>query len=170
MMMADPYDLDRFVAAQDAGRSYVSAVGELRRGRKTSHWMWFVVPQIAGLGQSTTSKRFALASLEEARAYLQHPVLGSRLIECAQVVTELQHRSAEEVFGIIDAQKLRSSMTLFLRASPDEPHVGQVVDLYFDGQPDPATDRLLIAGSGNSEGPPSPARIVGGPITHLPES
>ena len=144
MTMSDPYDLDRFVAAQDADSTYECAIGELRRGRKTSHWMWFVFPQIAGLGQSTTSQKFAVSSLEEARAYLQHPVLGFRLIECAQIVAEIQHKSAEQIFGTIDAQKLRSSMTLFRRASPDEPIFDQIIGRHFDGIPDPTTDQLLM--------------------------
>jgi len=105
--------------------------------------MWFVFPQIAGLGQSPTSRRYAIASVDEAAAYLQHPVLGPRLLACAAALNELQGRSAEQVFGSIDAQKLRSSMTLFLRADPTEPAFQQVLDHYFDGRPDAATDRLL---------------------------
>ena len=113
--MDDPYDLERFVAAQDAGGTYDLAVGELRVGRKTRHWMWFVFPQIAGLGQSAMSRKFAICSIEEARAYGRHPVLGPRLVECAAAVAEGPSQSAAEVFGGIDAQKLHSSMTLFLR-------------------------------------------------------
>ena len=143
MTTDDPYDLGRFVAAQDAGGTYSRAVAELRRGRKTSHWMWFVFPQIAGLGQSPTSRTFAISSLEEARAYLAHPVLGPRLIECATIVAQAQGRTAEQMFGGIDALKLRSCVTLFLRADPGEPVLGQVLDRYFDGLPDPATDRLI---------------------------
>ena len=145
MSTDDPFDLNRFVAAQDTDGIYDLALEELRRGRKTSHWMWFVFPQIAGLGHSPMSQRFSLSSLEEAKAYLQHPVLGPRLIECTEVVVESIGRTAEEIFGAVDAQKLQSSMTLFMRALPDEPHFKQVLRLYFDGQPDPATDRLLIA-------------------------
>jgi len=141
--MDDPYDLGRFVAAQDAGGTYGDATAELRRGRKTGHWMWFVFPQIAGLGQSQTSRRFAISSLEEARAYLAHPVLGPRLIECASVVAGVRGRSAEQIFGGVDAQKLRSSVTLFLRAAPGEPVFSQVLGQYFGGVPDPATDRRL---------------------------
>ena len=141
--MADPHDLQRFVAAQDAGGSYDAAVAELRAGRKRSHWMWFVFPQIAGLGQSPTSRRYAIRSLEEARAYLDHPVLGARLRESAGIVAGLTGRSAEDIFGGIDALKLRSSMTLFHRVAPDEPLFGRVLDEYFGGSPDPATDRLL---------------------------
>jgi uncharacterized protein (DUF1810 family) len=141
----DPYDLDRFVAAQNANGTYESAVEELRRGRKMSHWMWFVFPQIAGLGYSATSKRFAISSPDEARAFLEHPVLGPRLIECSRTVAETHNRSAEQIFGSIDAQKLHSSMTLFMRASPNEPLFGSVIDRYFDGVPDAATDESLGA-------------------------
>jgi uncharacterized protein (DUF1810 family) len=141
--MDDPYNLKRFVAAQDAGGTYQRAVAELRRGRKTSHWMWFVFPQIAGLGHSPTSRMFAISSLAEARAYLAHPVLGPRLVECATIVTQAQGRSAEQIFGGIDAQKLRSCITLFLRADPGQPVFGQVLDRYFDGHPDLATDQRI---------------------------
>ena len=141
--MDDPYDLGRFVAAQDAYRSYEDATAELRRGRKTSHWMWFVFPQIAGLGFSPASQRYAISSLDEARAYLAHPVLGPRLIECAGIVAATQDRTAEQIFGEIDAMKLRSSATLFLRAAPGEPVFARVLSQYFGGEPDPATDRLL---------------------------
>jgi uncharacterized protein (DUF1810 family) len=141
--MDDPYDLERFVTAQDAGGTYGHATAELRRGRKTSHWMWFVFPQIAGLGQSPTSRRFAIRSLDEARAYLAHPVLGPRLIECAGIVAETQGRTAEQIFGGLDAQKLHSSVTLFLRADPGTPVLSQMLGRFFDGQPDQATDRQL---------------------------
>ena len=142
-MVNDPYDLQRFVDAQDAGRTYERAVAELRAGRKQSHWMWFVFPQIAGLGQSPVSKRFAICSLEEARAYLRHPVLGRRLAESAGIVEQLPGRDANQIFGRLDAQKLRSSMTLFLRAAPAEASFGKILRQYFGGVPDPATDRLL---------------------------
>jgi uncharacterized protein (DUF1810 family) len=141
--MDDPYDLKRFVAAQDAGGTYQQAITELRRGRKTSHWMWFVFPQIAGLGYSTTSRMFAISSLEEARAYLAHPVLGPRLVECTTIVAQTQGRTAEQIFGSIDAQKLRSCVTLFLRADPGQPVFGQVLAQYFDGRPDPVTDQRI---------------------------
>src|SRR5262245_14392645 len=141
--MSDTYDLERFVAAQDASGTYDRAVEELRRGRKTSHWMWFVFPQIAGLGYSATSRRYAISSLAEAQAYLEHPVLGPRLRECASLVVQAQAQSAEQIFGGIDAQKLQSSMTLFLRAAPDESLFQQVLDQYFGGQADPATDQRL---------------------------
>src|SRR5215218_6554907 len=141
--MSDAYDLERFVSAQDAGGTYARAVAELRRGRKTSHWMWFVFPQIAGLGRSEMSRRYAISSLDEAKAYLEHPVLGPRLRECAGIVAQAQGQSAEQIFGGIDAQKLQSSMTLFLRAAPDEPLFKQVLDQYFGGRVDSATDRRI---------------------------
>ena len=135
------HDLDRFVAAQQD--VYEGAIDELRRGRKTSHWMWFVFPQIAGLGVSEMSRRFAITSLDEARAYLAYPLLGERLRECARVVLATDGRTAQEIFGSIDARKLRSSMTLFHRAAPDEPLFARVLDRYFEGVPDAATDELL---------------------------
>ena len=136
-------DLERFVRAQDDGGTYATALAELRRGRKVSHWMWFVFPQLAGLGRSSTARYYALASLAEAQAYLAHPVLGPRLVEAAQAVAALTAVSAEDVFGGIDAVKLRSSMTLFARAAPAEPVFPAVLDRYFDGVPDPATEALL---------------------------
>ena len=145
--MSPPYDLERFVAAQNAGSTYERAVAELRRGNKTSHWIWFVFPQIAGLGSSPMSKRYAISSLAEARAYLSHAVLGPRLLECAGILARAQGQTAEEILGWIDARKLHSCMTLFLRAAPAEPLFQQVLDHYFDGQPDGATDERL-AGSG----------------------
>lgn len=141
--MADTYDLERFVAAQDASGTYRRAVEELRAGFKSSHWMWFVFPQIAGLGQSPVSRQFAISSIAEATAYLQHPVLGPRLHECAEILAGLKGRSADQIFGSIDAMKLRSSMTLFHRAAPDDPLFGRVLTRYFDGLPDHATDALL---------------------------
>ena len=141
--MDDPYNLERFVAAQNEDRTYDRALAELRRGRKTSHWMWFVFPQIAGLGESYMSRRYAISSLEEARAYLRHPVLGPRLRECAAAVAGSRAGSAMEIFGGIDTMKLQSSMTLFLRADPSESVFQQVLDRYYDGRPDPATDQRL---------------------------
>ena len=141
--MDDPYGLQRFVMAQDAARSYDRAVGELRACRKTGHWMWYVFPQIAGLGQSPTSRMYAIRSLEEARAYLAHPELGARLAECAGILACHQGPTAEQIFGALDALKLRSSMTLFARAAPGEPLFGAVLDKYFGGTADPATDALL---------------------------
>ena len=139
----DGAELERFVQAQDEGRTFDRAVAELRQGRKTSHWMWFVFPQIAGLGQSPMSRRFAISSLAEARAYLRHPVLGRRLIECARILAERQDRSAQQIFGEVDARKLQSSMTLFARAAPEEAAFTDVLDRYFAGVPDPATDERL---------------------------
>ena len=133
------FDLDRFVSAQDGGGTYDAALRELRAGRKTSHWMWFVFPQIAGLGQSEMARAYAIRSLEEARAYLAHPVLGPRLLECTRALAALEGRSAEDVLGPVDAMKLRSSMTLFAAAAPQEPLFHTVLEAFFDGREDPAT-------------------------------
>ena len=143
MKTEDPYDLQRFVAAQDAGGTYDRAVAELRGGRKTSHWMWFVFPQIAGLGFSPTSRTYAITSLEEARAYLKHPILGPRLTESVAILADLAGRSAEQIFGDLDAQKLCSSITLFMHAAPGEPVFRQVLDQYFGGVPDSATEQRI---------------------------
>jgi uncharacterized protein (DUF1810 family) len=137
------YDLDRFVAAQDWTGTYESAVTELRAGRKTGHWMWFVFPQLAGLGQSAMSERYAIGSAAQARAYLEHPVLGARLRECAGILLGGERRSAQEIFGSVDAAKLHSCMTLFHRAAPAEPEFAQMLDRYFAGSPDAETDRRL---------------------------
>ena len=140
--MEDPYQLDRFVAAQDDG-SYRAAVAELRAGRKTSHWMWFIFPQLAGLGRSATAQHFAISSLAEARAYLRHPVLGPRLRECTALLADLDGTSADQVLGSTDAMKLRSSLTLFMAAAPDEPLFRDVLAQYFGGAADQLTlDRL----------------------------
>jgi len=122
---------------------YETAIGELRAGRKRSHWMWFVFPQIAGLGRSRTAQTYAIGSLDEARAYLAHPILGPRLSEAARVLADLPGRTAQEIFGGIDAIKLRSSMTLFARADPGNPVFGQVLARYYDGVADAATDELF---------------------------
>ncbi len=144
MPAEDPYDLQRFVTAQDAGGTYDRAAAELRAGRKTSHWMWFVFPQMAGLGYSPTSQKYAITSLAEARAYLSHPVLGPRLTECATILAGLPGRTAEQIFGEVDALKLRSSMTLFIHAAaPGQPAFGQVLDRYFNGVPDSATEQRI---------------------------
>jgi len=148
MATADPYDLERFVAAQDAGSTYDRALGELRAGRKSGHWMWFVFPQIAGLGTSDTSRRYAIASRAEAAAYLRHPLLGPRLIECAQIVEAADALSATQILGPIDARKLQSCMTLFMRAAPEEPLFGRVLERYFAGVADHNTDRLLQSQAG----------------------
>ena len=169
MKTDDPYDLQRFVAAQDAGGTYERAAAELRRGRKTSHWMWFVFPQIAGLGFSPTSQKYAITSLDEARAYLGHPVLGARLTECTAILAGWQGRSAEQIFGDLDAQKLRSCITLFMRAAPGEPVFRQVLDQYFGGEPDPATEQRIyrdraahITRPGSASKPPQPGLHLGG--------
>lgn len=141
--MAEKLDLERFVEAQDRGGTYARALAELRAGSKQSHWMWFVFPQLAGLGRSPTAQHYALASLAQARAYLAHPVLGPRLRECAQALLDVEGRSAQQVLGGIDAIKLRSSMTLFLRADPEADLFRRVLEKYYGGQADPATDALL---------------------------
>jgi len=139
----DAHDLRRFVASQDAAGTYERALSELRAGHKTSHWMWFVFPQIAGLGHSSTARTYAISSLAEAKAYVAHPVLGPRLLECTRTLIALEGTSAVEILGEIDAVKLRSSMTLFAAAAPDEPPFGQVLDRYFDGKTDAATEQRL---------------------------
>jgi uncharacterized protein (DUF1810 family) len=145
--MDDPFDLERFVAAQDAHGTYQRVLGELRNGRKTTHWMWFVFPQIVGLGQSAMSRTYAISSLGEASAYHRHRVLGPRLTECTGIVVAHGDRSAEQIFGVIDARKLQSSMTLFWRAVPDEPVFGRALDRFFHGTPDSATDAILAVNS-----------------------
>jgi uncharacterized protein (DUF1810 family) len=143
MQTDDPYDLQRFVVAQDAGGTYRRATAELRNGCKESHWMWFIFPQIAGLGYSPASRTYAISSLKEARAYLAHPVLGARLIECAAILAGGPDRTAEQIFGEVDALKLRSSMTLFMHAADGEPVFGQILDRYFGGEPDSATEQRI---------------------------
>ncbi len=140
-----PLDLDRFVVAQD--HVYAGALDELRRGRKTGHWIWFIFPQIAGLGHSDMSRRYAITSLGEASAYLDHPLLGARLRECASAVLATTQGTAEDILGATDAMKVRSSMTLFHRAAPDEPVFAQVLDRFYGGVPDSATDARLRDGT-----------------------
>ena len=135
------HDLARFVAAQEG--IYTDVLAELRRGRKTGHWIWFIFPQFVGLGYSGMSQRYAISSLEEARAYLDHPVLGARLRECAELVLAAGARSAVAIFGEIDAMKVRSSMTLFHRAATEESVFRAVLERYYDGVADPATDARL---------------------------
>ena len=135
----DPYRLERFVAAQDAAGTYQRALAELRAGRKTSHWMWFIFPQVAGLGLSAMAQRYAISGLAEARAYLDHPLLGPRLLECAGAVAATEGSTADRILGPVDAMKLRSSMTLFAAAGPQEAVFGAVLARYFDGEPDEAT-------------------------------
>ena len=146
--MNEPFDLERFVSAQDSGGTYDQALAELQLGRKSGHWMWFIFPQIAGLGHSAASRTYAISSLAEARAYLEHDVLGPRLLECAQALTNHAGRAAEDILGGIDARKLQSSMTLFLRAAPGETVFKTVLAQFFDGQPDEATDALLAEQDG----------------------
>ena len=139
--MSDRYDLGRFVDAQD--RVYARVLQELTAGRKRSHWMWYVFPQIAGLGFSPTSQRFAITNADEARAYLDHPVLGPRLRECAQKVLDVQGLSASEIFGYPDDLKLSSSMTLFAAVSPSGSVFERVLEKYFGGKRDDLTLRRL---------------------------
>jgi uncharacterized protein (DUF1810 family) len=140
-----PFDLARFEAAQDAQEAYARAVSELQAGRKRSHWMWFVFPQISGLGASEMSRRYAIASLREAQAYLHHPLLGDRLTECTEILLGLSGLSALEILGPTDAVKLRSCMTLFTCAAPGDPLFTQALEHYFDGAMDPATIARVAA-------------------------
>jgi uncharacterized protein (DUF1810 family) len=133
----DPHDLQRFVDAQD--RVYDTVVDELRDGRKRSHWIWFVFPQIRGLGSSPTAVRFGIASTDEARAYLAHQLLGPRLRECTRLVSQIEGRSIEEVFGWPDYLKVRSSMTLFARSTDDNGDFLAVLEKFYGGEEDPAT-------------------------------
>ena len=134
---ADPYDLQRFVDAQ--APVYGRVVEELTRGRKESHWMWFIFPQIAGLGYSFMAQRYAIRSLDEARAYLAHPVLGARLRQCTALVIRIEGRAIGDILGNPDDLKFRSSMTLFARAAPDEPVFAEALAKYFAGEGDAAT-------------------------------
>jgi uncharacterized protein (DUF1810 family) len=137
--VSDPFGLQRFVDAQDRDGIYDQAMRELRAGRKHTHWMWFVFPQVAGLGSSPMAQHYAISGLAEAQAYLAHPILRRRLLECVRTLTELDATDPERVFGPVDAQKLRSSMTLFAAAAPDEPVFRKVLEQYFDGTEDDAT-------------------------------
>jgi uncharacterized protein (DUF1810 family) len=140
-MVGMSHDLERFVDAQHG--VYPGALRELRAGRKTGHWIWFVFPQVVGLGRSELSRYYGIGSLDEARAYLAHPVLGPRLRECARTLLDVEDRTAESILGPVDAIKVRSSMTLFHRADPAEPLFRSVLDRYYGGDPDPRTDELL---------------------------
>lgn len=142
--MDDPYHLQRFVDAQSAVIDQVRA--ELRAGRKQSHWMWFVFPQLRGLGHSAMAERYGIGSLAEARAYLAHPVLGARLRECTELVNDMEGHSASGIFGWPDDMKFRSSMTLFAHADPGEPAFEEALRRYFGGQPDPLTLTRVAAG------------------------
>jgi uncharacterized protein (DUF1810 family) len=191
---SDPWWLDRFVVAQDRGGIYQRAVAELRAGAKVSHWMWFVFPQVAGLGMSAMSREYAISSADEARAYLAHPVLGPRLRECARIVADIEGRTAEQVFGYVDAVKLRSSMTLFAAAAGAEDGATQggaaedgatgkaapgesgatvfreVLGKYFGGVPDEETlarlPRLDLRSRGQPPPEPGPGRDIAGQIRH----
>jgi uncharacterized protein (DUF1810 family) len=137
------FDLERFVTAQAV--AYDGALAELRRGQKTGHWIWFVFPQLVGLGRSALSELYGIVSLDEARAYLEHPVLGRRLRECAGALLAHRGRSAVSILGEVDAVKVRSSMTLFHRAAPNESLFREVLEAFYGGLPDPTTDALLAA-------------------------
>jgi uncharacterized protein (DUF1810 family) len=141
---ADPFDLRRFVDAQD--RVYDTVVAELRTGAKRSHWIWFVFPQLRGLGHSASAQHYGISSLDEARAYLEHPVLGLRLRECTQLVAAIDGRSVDDIFGWPDNLKVRSSMTLFAHATDDNAGFRAVLDKFYAGEDDPATvERLRTA-------------------------
>jgi uncharacterized protein (DUF1810 family) len=141
---SDPFNLRRFVEAQEDSAIYLRALTELRNGRKQGHWIWFVFPQIAGLGSSPISQAYAIRSLAEARAYLAHPILGPRLRDASEaLLTNDPSLTAEEILGGIDAIKVRSSMTLFSRADPAEPLFGEVLDRFYAGEADPETERRL---------------------------
>lgn len=137
----DRYDLQRFVAAQE--RTYPHVLAEIRQGRKRTHWMWFIFPQMAGLGSSATAALYAIETRAEAAAYLAHPILGARLRECAGALLSLASASASDIFGFPDDLKLRSSMTLFASVSPPGSIFQQVLDRYFGGEGDQRTLRLL---------------------------
>jgi uncharacterized protein (DUF1810 family) len=139
--MADPFDLDRFLKAQE--ESFEIALEELRSGRKRSHWIWFIFPQLAGLGHSPTAQHYAIRSLGEAQAYLAHPILGARLHECLKALQLLETDDAQSVFGDLDAMKLRSSLTLFAEADPGDAIVDAALDRWFDGKRDAKTLQLL---------------------------
>jgi len=139
--MTNVYNLHRFLDAQE--RVYDTVLNELRAGRKASHWIWFIFPQIAGLGHSAMAQKFAIASLDEATAYLQHPILGPRLRACTQLVLDVNGRSAEEIFGYPDHLKFRSCMTLFLTTAPDNTIFNDALLKYFDGKPDQLTLDIL---------------------------
>ena len=141
--MTDPFNLKRFVDAQDPVLQSVRS--ELQRGSKQGHWIWFIFPQLKGLGSSSTATYYGIASRAEAEAFVKHPVLGPRLLECTQLVTSVEGRSIEAILGGIDAMKFRSSMTLFRTVSPDQEVFARALQKYFDGEPDPLTVKLLGA-------------------------
>jgi uncharacterized protein (DUF1810 family) len=145
----DPHDLARFVQAQS--RNYHQALSEISAGRKRSHWMWYVFPQYEGLGRSPTAQRYAIRSLAEAEAYLRHPILGARLVECAEALLALEAGSAHDIFGSPDDVKLRSSATLFSRVAPVGSPFHLVLERFFDGEPDRRTLELIGHSAGASE-------------------
>jgi len=139
-----PHDLDRYLIAQEQEQDgFRDAIAQLRRGRKTGHWIWWIFPQIEGLGETETTRYYAIASLDEARAFFAHPVLGARLLECARALLATEGLTVGDIFDHPDDLKLRSCMTLFLRAAPDESVFQQVLDKYFGGGADEATDQRL---------------------------
>jgi uncharacterized protein (DUF1810 family) len=140
----DRFDLNRFVQAQE--EIYARALAEIKVGRKCSHWMWFIFPQIDGLGHSSTARFYAIKSKDEAKAYLNHPLLGKRLVECAEALLKIEGESAEEIFGYPDDLKLRSSMTLFASVSQPDSVFSRVLDQYYSSQPDAQTLELLKQG------------------------
>jgi uncharacterized protein (DUF1810 family) len=142
--MDDPHDLNRFVEAQAA--DYSRALGEIKAGRKRTHWMWYIFPQFAGLGFSSTSRHFAVRSLAEARAYLRHPILGPRLVECAEALLNVEGASANDIFGSPDDLKLCSCVTLFAHVSPSGSVFERVLEKFFNARRDEKTLRLLDAG------------------------
>ena len=142
----DPFDLKRFVRAQES--DYRRALEEIAAGRKRSHWMWYIFPQFAGLGLSSTSRHYAIGSLDEARAYLAHPILGPRLIECAGATLTVEGRSAHDIFGSPDDMKLRSSATLFALVSPEDSVFQRVLERYFDGKRDERPLDMVVERSG----------------------
>jgi uncharacterized protein (DUF1810 family) len=140
-MENDPHELSRFVKAQ--ADDYEQALAEIRGGRKRSHWMWYIFPQVEGLGFSSTSRFYAIRSIAEAKAYLEHPLLGPRLVECAEAALGVEGKSAREIFGSPDDMKLRSSATLFAQVSPPGSVFARLLERFYGGEPDPETLRLL---------------------------
>lgn len=140
--MSDPYSLSRFIEAQEP--VYDTALGELERGRKQSHWMWFIFPQLAGLGHSPTASRFAISGLDEAHAYLAHPLLGDRLVQCTRTINAVRNRTAHEIFGSPDDMKLHSSMTLFRETANNPEPFRTAIERYFGGEADARTLELLV--------------------------
>ncbi len=141
MIDSDPYDLNRFIKAQDS--VYQQVLTELKNGNKTSHWMWFIFPQLQGLGKSSTAIFYSITSLNEAEEYLDHPILGSRLKECSQILLDIEETSADSIFGFPDNKKLQSSMTLFNLISDSSPIFEEVLNKFFDGEQDSQTLQLL---------------------------